>query len=310
MTGWISRGRRRLWAALAAVGLVTLAVSVKFVILPSLLQLPEDLNLSIQLIGTASLVDAKALQAGNLQQVIRSKVPITITNSVKVVSIEGQTAVIANRATVTGPNEQILSDNVHSWAINRRTFQPAPVPPGSDAQPHQGLVAGFPLDIRPRDYPFWDFATQSVAPAKYLGTETMGGREAYKFNVYASGPVKDPGLLRMRPAGIPLNLTATTDATYWVDAHTATVLQVNQKQDTRAALALGGVTVPIGSVFSLDAHFTPEAADRVRQNAAKQQRGVSLLRTTIPAALGLLATGLVALAAWPTLYTRWRYWRY
>ncbi|WP_173075839.1 porin PorA family protein [Phytohabitans rumicis] len=293
--------KRRLVALVLAVVLFTGAIGVRFVLLPSLLKLPADLDASIELTGTASLVDQAAIRSFDVRNLIREDVPVTIVNNVKVVSTQDGDAVIANRSTVTGPDNAVLSDTTRNWSINRRTFAAAPVPPGSGAQPHEGLVAGFPLDVQARDYPFWDFATQTVAQARYVGTEKIGDRTAYRFNIKASGPVKDPDILKMMPPGVPLTLTASSDATYWVDASTANVLDVNQRQDVEAVLALGSFTVPLGSVFSLEAHFAPETASDLRAAAAAQERGVFLLSTVIPVGLGLLAMAFGLITAWPAL---------
>ncbi|GAA4737325.1 porin PorA family protein [Phytohabitans rumicis] len=289
------RKARALTVAGAAV-LIAASAAVRFVAVPALVKLPADLDTSVRLSGTASLVDMAAIAAGDLGNTIRLNIPVTVSNRVRVTSTRGDTAIVLNESTVEGPGNATLQTTSHTWAIDRRTFLQAPAPPDSAVQPHTGLVLGFPLPPEPKDYPWWDFPTQTVVPARYRGTEQFAGRQAHVYTVHADGQVKDPVIVRTIPAGTPVTLTSISDTTFWVDTVTAVVLNVQQKQVTRASIAILGLTLPPITVFTLDASYSPESAATLRDTASTADQGLFILRTVIPLVLLGLGLALAALA--------------
>lgn len=286
--------KARALAAAGAALLITAGVAVRPLAVPALLKLPANLDNSVRLTGTATLVDMNAIQSGDLGNAIRANIPVTITNRVHVATATRSTAVVVSESIVEGPGNAPLQTSTHSWAIDRGTFLPAAAPAGSQVEPHRGLVLGFPLPPQARDYERWDFVTQTLVPARYRATEAFAGRRAHVYTTHAAGPIRDPVTLRAIPRGLPVILTATSDTTYWVDSETSVVLNVRQRQITRAALTLGGFTLPPVTVFDLDVSYAPESAATLRETAGAAGRGLFILRTVVP--LALLAGGL-ALAA-------------
>jgi hypothetical protein len=205
----------------------------------------------------------------------------------------------------------------------------APAPAGSSAEQHQGLVIGFPLSPAAKDYPYWDYPTQSAVTAAYQRTEEHGGTKTYVYTVHASGALKDPAIQAGVPAAlpkatllalaatlpaevqsglagqaaqlpeqIPLAYTATNDSTFWVDTSTGYVVDVTQKQTVAAAITLGPASVPLANVFALDVKFTPETVTSVGDDAAAARSGLFLIGVVAPAALLVIALLLVLLAVW------------
>jgi hypothetical protein len=312
-----------------AVLLLAAAGVVRLVAVPSLQQLPADLDTTLHFTGTANLLDASAMQTGDLAAAFRSNVPVTAQEHVRVISTRGRTAVVTDETSLAGAGGTKLVTSAHTWAVDRRTLDAVPAPAGSAAQPHEGLVVGFPLAPEPHSYPYWDSLTQTRVTADYQRAERHGGRRTYVYTVHASGALKDTalvaglpttlpkavllGLAGTLPAAVrdglaasaaqlpdqlPLSYTATGDSTYWVDTATGYVVDVQQKQTVVASIPLGAAGVPLPPVFAVDMHFTPESIAATGRDAATAERGLFLIGTVVPAVLLALAVLLVLLAIW------------
>lgn len=297
-------GKARAFAAAGAVLFIAASAAVRPVAVPALVKLPANLDNSVRLTGTATLVDMAAIQAGDLGNAIRANIPVTITNRVHVASATSDTAVVVNESTVEGPGNALLQTTTHSWAVDRSTFLPATAPAGSQVEPHQGLVLGFPLPPQARDYDRWDFLTQTVVPARYRDTEEFAGRQAHVYTSQISGQVRDPTTLRALPQGLPVTLTTTSDTTYWVDSETSVVLDVRQRQVTRAVVKVGDFALPPITVFDLDVSYSAESAATLRETAGSAGRGLFVLRTVVPLVLLAAGLALATLAVRMTLRAR------
>jgi hypothetical protein len=319
-----------LFSAIGAVVLVAAAATTRFAVLPALDQLPGNLDTNVHYSGTATVVDPAALQAGNMANALRTNVPVTMVEHVKTLSTHGETAVVSDEITLTATDNTPLQKANHSWSVNRRTLAAAPTPAGANSvSAHDGLVFGFPLSPQAHDYPWWDYPTQTTATAKYQSTEDHAGRSTYVYAMHASGPVKDSQILAALPPALPkatllglaatlapalqqslassaallpdqlpLAFTSTNDTTFWVDTKTGSVLDVTTKQSIDAAITVGPSSVPLASVFALDAKFTPGTIKTNSDDAATAQRGLLLVGTVAPAVLLLLGLILGGLAVW------------
>ncbi len=318
-----------LYSMSGVVLLLAAAGAVRFAVRPSLQQLPANLDTTLHFAGTADLLDASAMQTGDLAAAFRSKVPVTAQEHVRVISTHGRTAVVGDDTSLAGADGTKLATSTHTWAVDRKTLDAAPAPAGSAAQPHEGLVVGFPLSPKPHSYPYWDSLTQTRATANYQRTERHGGRQTYVYTVHASGALKDTALVAglpttlpkavllglagtlpaavrdglvasapLLPDQLPLSYAATGDSTYWVDTATGYVIDVKQSQTVVASIPLGTASVPLPSVFAVDMHFTPESIDATGRDASTAERGLFLIGTAVPAALLALAVLLVLLGLW------------
>jgi len=316
------------FSASGAVVLVAAAAVLRFAVLPGLAQVPADLDTTLHYAGTADVVDASALQSGNLAAALHTGVPVTVEQRIKAVSTSGSTVVLSDDTTATAAGATLLTAK-HTWAVDRTGLDAAPAPAGSTAEQHQGLVVGFPLSPAAKDYPYWDYPTQSTVTADYQRTEEHGGTTTYVYVVHASGALKDPaiqagvptalpkatllalaatlpaavqsglaGQAAQLPDQIPLTYTATNDATFWVDTSTGYVVDVNQKQTVAAAIALGPTSVPLANVFALDVKFTPDTVGAVADDAAAARSGLLLIGVVAPLVLLVIAVLLVLLAVW------------
>src|SRR5437762_1196338 len=103
---------RRSSIIVGAVGVVLVigAMLVRFAVVPAVSKLPSNTNLSIQYVGTGTVLNADALKDGDTAHVLASGVPMTLDRHIKVTSTRGNTAVIAddltlNAGTTTLPNK-------------------------------------------------------------------------------------------------------------------------------------------------------------------------------------------------------------
>ncbi|WP_059006283.1 porin PorA family protein [Streptomyces specialis] len=318
-SAWILTGIATL--LLAASGVLRLAVY------PHLAQIPSDVDVTLQYAGTADMLDAAAVESGDLAHALLTDVPVTVDRRVRVVDTSGRTAVFSDLRELSDADGVVLLDVEERWAVDRRTFEERPAPDGSGVAPHEGLVIGWPLSPDQEDYPFWDAATGTRVTAVYAGTETVEGRTAHLYTVHAEGPLNetaaaafpealpkeavsgiaaalpedrrpDPAALDALPDTVPLTYAATTDLQVWVDSTTGTVLDTTQHQTYVAQVAAGPEPVALAPVSDLDVRLTPESVRSQADDAASAARALWLLRTAGPLALLTAAVVLYGVVAW------------
>src|SRR6266536_1170504 len=102
--------------------LVVLAALTRFVVLPMGSKLPANTKASAHYTGTATLLNAEALKRGDTAHAILKNVPITIERQIKVTSTHGDTAVVADDFTLTGPNGLKSVDN-HVYGLDRVSLE-------------------------------------------------------------------------------------------------------------------------------------------------------------------------------------------
>jgi Porin PorA len=308
----------------SAIVLAGAAVAVRYVVLPATRQLPSTVDSTVTLTGTMDLFDEAALRSGNAAGVVRRDVPVTVTQRVRVESVDGATAVVSDETKMTGPGSSTIMSSRNLWAVDRTTLAEVTNVSGTTVTPHTGLVVGFPLTPEPKDYPYWDTTTQSAATARYLRAESHAGRDAYVYQVQATGAVKDPQVLAtvpaalpkeallafaaglgpqaqamlanlapLLPAQIPLTYKATSDMTFWVDTGTGYVLDVHRSQQVAADLPAEFAQLGLPTEFTVELAYTPDSVNAAGADAATAGDGLFLLGTVGP--LVLLGLALILL---------------
>ncbi|MFI1383347.1 porin PorA family protein [Embleya sp. NPDC020886] len=310
----------------AATLLVATSAVTRFAVLPAVHQVPDDADFTMHFAGGMTLLDAQALQAGNLPGAIVRDLPVTVDRHVHAVHASGSTVVLSDRTVVSGPQKQALTTIEKRWSVDRKSLLDRPIPKGVPAEPHRGLTAGFPLEPKKKNYPYWDSPTQTTIPATYVRTERRAGRETYVFRIRTSGPLADPESLRTLPpampraavlglAGVafpgrppelagqadpvPLAYTATTDLTGWVDSETGVTVDLESTQGvTATAASVSGGQAEVFPVLSLHMTTTPASRAELADTAADGAQALWLLGVVAPSAALLLGLALLALAAW------------
>lgn len=329
--------RRSTWVLSgSAAVLVAASVVTRLVVYPSVHQLPEDTDTTFEYTGTATLLNAAALETGDLANAFLSDVPINLDRHVKVVETDGSTAVVSDDVQVTGQDGTELSATAHRWAVDRKDLVNVAPPEGSEAEEHQGLVISWPLDPEEKDYTFWDPTTATEAPAVYDRTEDVEGRTAYVYVIETQGALADPALLERFPvalprdvlAGIaqglpaeqqpdpallgqlpeevPLTYAASTARVAWVDSETGAVLNGSLEQNVVAQIQGPEGPIDLAPVSVLSVEGTEDGTRERADDADSASQLLWLVRLAIPLGLAVVAAVLVVLAVWRELRGRGR----
>src|SRR5207244_13546002 len=142
--------------------------------------------------------------SGDTAHAILKNVPITIERQIKVTSTHGDTAVVADDFTLTGPNKLKSVDN-HVYALDRVSLAGVAAPSGTNAEPTDGALT-IPWPLSPDahgHYQAYDSATQTVVPVKDNGSRSFHGRHSVDYAYTAVGALRDPPLAKALPPALP-----------------------------------------------------------------------------------------------------------
>ncbi|MEV6164633.1 porin PorA family protein [Streptomyces sp. NPDC052052] len=314
--------RRSSWILTgSAVVLVAASAVTRFTVYPAVHQVPDGTKTTFRFEGTATLLNSKALGAGDLTKAFMTDLPVTLDRRVEVRDTNGRTAVVADGVVLSGRDGTKLNSSESIWAVDRRDLTERPAPAGSGAAKHEGLVISWPLEPERRDYRFWDTGIQKAVPARYDKTETVSGREAYVYVVKADGTLTDPAtakalppalprqvvaglaaalpadrrpdaaVLAALPETVPLTYTSTTERRAWVDADTGLSLDGALHQTVLARTQGENGPVTLFPVTDVDVRGAEASVEKQADEAATTARLLWLMSTGGP--LGLLVLGLM-----------------
>ncbi|MFC6013390.1 porin PorA family protein [Nocardia lasii] len=222
MSVQLSRFRKSalVFALLGAV-LVIGAVVLRFVIVPSSMKLPADLNSFQKYAGTTQALNGQALAAGDLANLLTPALPITADTGVVVNAVDGDTAIVTRSAAITMPDGSIQND-VHTYAVSRVDYgavalsdaqRDALVPAAQrpDFEAHSGLVFTWPMNPPKDGTMLYDSVAGVAQPATFVDEGDLEGRHVYNYHVEGVGPVADQAVLSKFtafPAQLPKMLIA------------------------------------------------------------------------------------------------------
>ncbi|WP_063886777.1 porin PorA family protein [Rhodococcus sp. LB1] len=317
---------RRSSAVWGVIGLVLIALAAltRFVVTPYMAQLPSDTDVTVTYTGTATLLNADALQTGDVANAIAKDIPVTIDRRVHVLDTSGSTAVVADEATIqAGP---AVLPSTHTYAVDRTSLEAVSGPDGAPAvEQASGLTVAFPVHPAPEDrYTYWDPQSRTSAPITYTGQDTRQGREVRVYTTTVSGTLKDDATLATLPPARPKNLlaslapalpadvmaavgplvptlpdpvplayTADTTLTFYVDNTSGVVLDARLQQQVTAGVSANGSVTDVTPVLAVDATVTPESQQAAADTAASISTALTVLGTVAPIVLLLL--GVIAL---------------
>ena len=319
--------RRKPTAMLISTGVLLqlVALLLAFVIAPKATLLPEKANVTAELAGKATMLNAAAIKAGDLAHVFLKDVPVTVDRHIHVVKSAGDTAVVAVDQTLhVGPKASTTTKN---YAVDRKTRLATTAPAGYQVEPAHGLVIGYPFQPKAADgYTSYDPTTQLTGPVHYVADTTRGGRTVHTYTTAITGRVNDANLLAglppalpkpallgivsklpaaaqaklapvlgSLPALVPLHYTATTDMTAYVDTVTGAAVDQRMVQQVVAGLTVGGQDVNLVPVMALDVKVTPASVHMLAARSAKADRLLTIIGTIVP--IGLVLIGLALEAA-------------
>lgn len=304
--------------------LIALAGIERIAVVPSVTKLPGDTDLKVGYSGTATLLDAKALQSGDAAHALATGVPITIDRRIRVQSTHGDVAIVADDVTIHAGATNLPESYV--YAVDRGTMQATTAPAGTKAEPATGLTISFPLSPKKDDsYRYYDPMTRSTGVIHYKGTDKRQGHTVGVYSVTITGPLKNAATLATLPPALPKSLvaalapllpadvaaklgpalpvlpdpvplayTAMTSIDAYVDPTTGVAVDQHLRQQIIAGVSAGGPTTNLLPVLAIDASVTPASQQTLLNKSNTAATQLTLLKVAAPVALLLL--GLLALA--------------
>jgi hypothetical protein len=321
---------RRSSIALAATGivLILLAVLIRFVVVPIATKLPGNTNLGVKYGGTATLLNAKALQSGDTKHVLAADVPMSVDRRVKVTSTHGDTAIVTDSLTIDAGGQALPS--AHAYALDRSSLAGVTPPAGTSVEPSKGaLSSAFPIGPKAdNSYRYYDSTSQAIVPITYAGHANRDGRAVNVYKIAAVGAVKDPGLLKMLPPSlpkqlitrlapllpaavratitpatlsalpnlIPLSYTGRTNIVAYVDRQTGIAVDQTISEQVVVNVAAGSQTLSLMPVLALDFHMTPASAKYLADKAKSAGRLLTLINVVVPIVLVVIGVVLAVVA--------------
>lgn len=293
-------------------------------ITPSYLaRMPGSYNTTRTYDGTIrTLFNPAALTSGNLAGAIRTGLPATISETVKVQQTSGNTALVQDTRAIAVAGS-VVGQTVSPYALDRKTLEATSSHPGSwNVIPATGLTVSWPLGARQRDYTGYVYQTGTTATLKYVKEVQQGGINTYEYQATVPPtPIKNAQLLASLPkslpvallpslraaglispaalasvaqafpnaASVPLGYTYQAADTYYVAPVTGLVVNLSNNETEMGGIALpNGTIVPVLPVLSYTYHASPATLATAVNDA---NTGASTL-TTLGVAGPIAAAGV------------------
>lgn len=324
---------RKTAVACGVIGVVLLVAAglMAWWITPSYIaRVPSNYNKTRTYDGTLrSVLDPAALASGNLRGAIKTGVPATLTDNVKVQQTSGNTALVQDTRTLTaggGTNRTIAH-----YAVNRQTLQATSNHPSSwSVVAAKGLTVNWPLGAKQQNYRMWVTPTNSTTTVKYVKQAQQGGITTYQYqatvpasritnaSVLAGLPKSLPVALLPRlvaaglvspsqvaalgkafpgAASIPLGYTYQASNTYWVAPATGLVVNVSTNETEMGGIALPtGKVIPLIPVLSDTFHASPASLSAAVSDAKNGSSTISTWGVWVPIAAAAVGFVLVVAA--------------
>ncbi len=326
---------RKTAIASGAVGIVLLVAAglLAWWITPSYIaRLPGNANHLSTSTGTMrELADPAALASGNLARAIRTGLPATLTERVKVLQTSGNTALVQDTRTIS-VSGSLIASLTSDYAVNRQTLEATTSYPSNwHVTRATGLpVDSWPLGAKQQNYTLWIPLTYSTATLNYVKQAQQGGINTYEYQ--ASVPpalIKNPQALaglpkslpialltRIRAAGIisssdvaalsaafphatsiPLGYTYQAANTYWVAPTSGLVINVsNNETEVGGILLPGGRFIPILPVLADTYHATSPTVSAAVTDNNNASSAITTWGVTVPIVAAAVGFVLVVLA--------------
>ncbi|NUR26244.1 MAG: DUF3068 domain-containing protein [Catenulispora sp.] len=278
-----------------------------------------------------SLLDASAVAGGNLAQAVKTNVPMTVAQHVKVEKTSGNTALVSDSRTTTAAGTAV-EQTKWEYAVDRRSLEAVSSHP-SDwiVVPAQGLTVSWPFGAEKKTYQGWSPETRTTAPLNYLREEKKQGLTTYVYQAKApAAKIVDDQILAALPKAlpqallkqlaqggavpaaqaaqlgqilpqlsdpVPLTYTFQDDSTFWIDPSTGLVIDVQRTQQRVAAIALPtGTAIPLLPVVAASYRDTEASSKKAADDARDGRTVIRWLGVWVPIILLVLGVVLLALA--------------
>jgi len=263
-------------------------------------RLPSSYNKTRTYDGTIrSLLDPATLATGNVAAAIKTGLPATLSEQVKVLQTSGNTAEVQDIRTIKTSGRTVGTTTEH-YALNRQTLEATTSHPSNwSVTAAKGLTVSWPLGAKQQNYTGWVYLTQTTTPLRYVKQQQISGINTYEYQatvpptpiknpqvlaslpkslpVSLAGPISKAGLIspaqlaglaKLFPhaTSIPLGYTYQSANTYWVAPSTGLVVQVSTNEKE-----MGGIALPTGKIIPL----IPVLADTYRASPSSLQAAVN-----------------------------------
>jgi hypothetical protein len=314
---------------------------VRFVVYPSQLKLPADVDVTRDYEGElAVMLDPAAIQTGDFANLFLRDVPVTLSRTVRTLAVGGDDgAIVLEAASMAGPAGPLAaSEDV--YAIDRTTMESiANFSDDSRVIDREGLVIGWPIGTEQTDYVGWNGDTMSTVPLVYTGEEIRGGIDTYLFTANAEPAIiVDPTVLEAFPAAlpktvlgqlaaglglgdaelaqfqqllevlpdpVPISYTYAFDKTYWVEPQTGMLVDVDVAESRAAVIqAPDGSIVPLAEVQRLGYVTTAGSVDAAVDDANSAIFMMLVFGVVVPGAAIVLGLVAGAFGIWLLLKRR------
>jgi Porin PorA len=278
-----------------------------------------------------SLFDPAAFASGNLAQAIKTGLPATVSETVKVQQTSGNTALAQDTRTLTVAG-RVAGQTVTPYALDRKTLEATASHPASwSVTPAKGLTVSWPLGAKQQDYTGYVYQTGTTTTLKYVKQVQQGGINTYEYQatvpptritnaqLLASMPKSLPVSLlpALRAAGLisPAALASVTQAfpnatsvplaytyqaanTYYVAPATGLVVNLSNNETQMGGIALpNGTIVPVLPVLAYTYHASPATLTAAVNDANDGASTIDTLGVNTPIAAAALGFVLVLFAA-------------
>ena len=289
-----------------------------------------------------TLFNPAALATGNLAGAIKTGLPATITETVKVQQTSGNTALVQDTRNIAVAGRTV-GQTVSPYALDRQTLEATSSHPGSwSVIPATGLTVSWPLGAKQQNYTGWVYQTDTTTALKYVTQAQQGGINTYEYQATTPpAPIKNPQLLASLPKTLPVSLlpglraaglisptvlaslatafphatsvplayTYQSANTYYVAPATGLVVNVSNNETEMGGIALpSGKVIPVLPVLAYTYHASPASLSAAVNDANSGSSSITLAGVTGPitaAAVGFVLL-ILAIFLWMRGGTRGR----
>jgi hypothetical protein len=285
-----------------------------------------------------TLFDPAALTTGNLADAIKTGLPASVSETVKVQQTSGNTALVQDTRAIAVAGS-VVGQTVSPYALDRKTLAATGTHPASwSVIPATGLTVSWPLGAKQQDYTGYVYQTGTTTTLKYVKQVQQGGINTYEYQatvpptritnaqLLANMPKSLPVSLlpRLRAAGlispaalaslnqafpgatsVPLAYTYQANNTYYVAPATGLVVNLSNNETEMGGIALpNGTIVPVLPVLAYTYHASPATLADAVNDANNGASTLDTLGVNAPIAAASVGFALVLLAGF--LWTRGR----
>jgi hypothetical protein len=277
-----------------------------------------------------TLFDPAALASGNLAAAVKTGLPATVAETVRVQQTSGNTALAQDTRTLTVAGRTV-GQTVSPYALDRKTLAATGSHPASwTVTPATGLTVSWPLGAKQHDYTGWVYQTGTTATLKYVRQVQQGGINTYEYRATVPAtPIKNPQLLATMPKSLPASLLPKLSAaglispaaaasfakafpgatsvplaytyqatnTYYVAPATGLVVNLSNNETEMAGVTLpNGTFVPVLPVLAYTYHAGPASLAAAVNDANNGSSAMTAWGVTAPIAAAAAGFALVLLA--------------